>query len=174
MNKTWWTFQHLTGAGGSSWGGKRIQKQLKDSLGTKGHDVHRIWEHLGSFLGGVPVPRADAAHRRVLSLTDIKRLAPCTATIDLQVLLLLDFINKIHKGDGDKRDRFYDGLRQLQRVMESRFQDFVERPVLEMYDTCWAGRDLADPTTELLQLLRHMQITNITGGTFFSAAYAFG
>ena len=113
------------------------------------------------------MPHTGTARRRALSLTDIKRLAPCAATIDLQILVLLDFINRIHQGDGEKRDSFYAGLRKLRRILESRFQDFVERPVLEMYDTCWAGRDLADPTTELLQLLRHMQITNITGGHFF-------
>ena len=55
----------------------------------------------------------------------------------------------------------------MRRILESRFQDFVERPVLEMYDACWTGRDAADPTTELLQLLRNMQITAITGGHFF-------
>ena len=38
------------------------KRQLKDILGTKGHDVHRIWEHLGNFVGGVPVPHAGTAH----------------------------------------------------------------------------------------------------------------
>ena len=50
--------------------------------------------------------------------------------------------------------------------MEIRFQDFVERPVLEMYEACGAERDTEDPTTQQLQLLRNMQVTSITGWTF--------
>ena len=49
--------------------------------------------------------------------------------------------------------------------MESRFQDFVERPVLEMHAACGEGREVDDPVAQLQQLLRDMQVTSITGGT---------